>query len=280
MQITKQYIKEKLLNKKGSLNSNLTRKLNETSEELYLIYNRINAPKCSGNNKAKFKSFTKGYFNICGDMTCQCYKDRYKRTQEKLKQTNLEKYGVEHYHGDVNKRKETCLKKYGNENYNNPESISETLLNKTDEENFNAHEKSKKTRLEKYGDKTYRNGKKCKQTKLDKYGSETYNNADVAQVKKRKSMEELGNWIPLDKKSDWELYKLEVRRLTEKNYILYKNEINPKDYKRVLCGEEGHQLDHITSVQEGFNNNINPKIISDKNNLQMLTWEENRNKWA
>jgi len=280
MKITKQYIEEKLLNKKGSLNSNLTRKLNKTPEELYQIYYNIEAPKCSGKNKAKFKSFTKGYLNVCGDMACQCYKDRYKRTQEKLKKTNLEKYGVEHYHGDVNKRKETCLKKYGNENYNNSESISETLLNKTDEENFNAHEKSKKTRLQKYGDETYRNISKQKKTKLDKYGSETYNNADIAQVKKRKSMEESGSWIALDKKSDWELYKLEVRRLTEKNYKLYKSEINPMNYERVLCGESGYQLDHIISVYEGFNKNISPELISDKSNLQMLTWEENRNKWA
>jgi len=211
-------------------------------------------------------------------MTCQCYKDRYKRTQEKLKKTNLEKYGVEHYPGNIKKKKETCLKKYGNENYNNRENAIKTNReNGTYEQN---HIKAKQTSLQKYGDETYRNISKQKKTKLDKYGSETYNNAEIAQVKKRESMEESGQCVALDKKSDWELYKLEVRRLTEKNYKLYKNEINPMNYERVLCGESGYQLDHIISVYEGFNKNIDPEAISDKNNLQMLTWEENRNKWA
>ena len=162
MQIIKQYIEEKLLNKRGWLNANYHKMVSLSREELYLIYNEIDdVPLCIGKNKKNFVSFTKGYSSTCGSKDCLCYKDRYKRTQETLKKTNLEKYGVEHYPGNIKKKKETCLKKYGNE--------------------------------------TYRNISKQKQTKLDKYGSEIYNNTDIAQVKRRESIKEFGQWIPLDK---------------------------------------------------------------------------------
>jgi len=281
MKITKQYIEENLLTKRG-LNSNITRKLNENTEELYLIYNELTeVPKCSGGNDCKFKSFTKGYLNVCGDMKCQCYKDRYKRTQEKLKKTNLKKYGVEYnFSLKENKEKEraTKLERYGNENYNNRDSAIKTNReNGTYEEN---HIKAKITSLEKYGDKNFRNIDKQKQTKLEKYGDENFNNADIAQEQKRKTMEEKGLWIPEDKMSDWQKYKLEVRRLTEKNYKKYKDIINPNNYNRVLCGEDGYQLDHIISVYKGFNEEIKPEVIADPNNLQMLFWKENRTKGA
>jgi len=282
MKITKQYIKENLITERG-LNPSLIRKISETTEELHLIYNELTeVPKCSGGNKCKFKSFTKGYLSVCGDMKCQCYKDRYKRTQQTLKKTNLEKYGVECTFSSKEcreKANKTKLEKYGDENYNNPKSISETLKNKTDEEIRIVHEKAKITSLQKYGDATYRNIEKCKQTKLEKYGDENYNNAEIAQEQKRKTMEEKGYWIPEDKLSDWEKYKLEVRRLTEKTYKEYKDEINPNNYDRVLCGKDGYQLDHIISVYKGFNDNISADIIAEKGNLQMLLWEENRCKW-
>ena len=283
MKITKQYIKENLINRKGYINANYYKMVSETREELYLIYNELaEAPKCSGGNKCKFQSFTKGYRLTCGAKNCQCYKDRYKRTQETLKKTNLERYGVEcNFSLKENKEKErvTKLEKYGDENYNNKKAISKTLKAKTDEENMQAHKKSQKTRLKKYGNKNFRNGIKCKQTKLEKYGDENYNNAKMAQEQKRKTMEEKGHWIPKDKMSDWEIYKLEVRRLTEKTYKEYKDEINPNNYNRVLCGEDGYQLDHIISVYKGFNDNISADIIASKDNLQMLLWKDNRCKW-
>jgi len=274
MQITKQYIEENLLTVRG-LNSNLTKKLKETTEELYLIYNNMELPKCSGNNNAKFKSFTKGYLNVCGDMKCQCYKDRYKRTQETLKKTNLEKYGVEctfAAKGCREKKKQTSLEKYGNENYNNSSSISETLLNKTDEENLLAHEKSKITRLEKYGDETFRNISKQKQTKLEKYGDENYNNAEIAQEQKRKTMENQGLWIPLSSYTDWELYRYKVRQLTEKQDL---STLENFDKRGFVTEKDAYHVDHIISIYNGFTNNIPIHIIADINNLQMLPALEN-----
>src|SRR6266704_785697 len=66
-------------------------------------------------------------------------------------------------------------------------------------------------------------------------------------------------------------YQLEVQRLSEETYQKYKDEINPKNYIRTLCGiEGGYQLDHIKSIKQCFNKGLSPKIVAKKNNLQML----------
>ena len=47
-------------------------------------------------------------------------------------------------------------------------------------------------------------------------------------------------------------------------------------YFKTLCGVEGGwQLDHIISIKYGFENNIDPVIISSIENLQMLPWLDN-----
>lgn len=91
-------------------------------------------------------------------------------------------------------------------------------------------------------------------------------------------MEESGKWVPESELSDWEFYKKEVRRKTESTYKKCKEDINPNNHKRVLCGKEGYQLDHIVSVLNGFRENIPVEEISSTDNLQMLPWKENRNK--
>jgi len=281
MEVTKEYIEKYVIKKNGSLNSNIVRQLREDSEDLYLIYHNITKPKCICNKDLNFANFSEGYHSLC-DSCSRKDSIRLKKMQQTLKKTNLEKYGVEcnfSLKECREKANKTKLEKYGDENYNNPKSISETLKNKTDEEIRIVHEKAKITSLQKYGDATYRNIEKCKQTKLEKYGDENYNNAEIAQEQKRKTMEENGHWIPKDKMSDWEIYKLAVRRLTEKTYKQYKDDINPNNYNRVLCGEDGYQLDHIISVYKGFNDNISADIIAGKDNLQMLLWKDNRCKW-
>lgn len=69
------------------------------------------------------------------------------------------------------------------------------------------------------------------------------------------------------------MYKQEVWRHT------YKNDLESLEHwdKRGLCGVEGaYQLDHITSVNEGWENGIPPEEIARMDNLQMIPWEENR----
>ena len=80
------------------------------------------------------------------------------RRQETLKQTMLEKYGIEHpskLSTFSTKLKQTKLAKYGDENYVNVE-------------------KCKKTKLERYGNENYTNSDKRKATCIDKFGVDNF----------------------------------------------------------------------------------------------------------
>lgn len=74
-------------------------------------------------------------------------------------------------------------------------------------------------------------------------------------------------------------YVREVWYLTKKAYKTHQNEINPLNLPRGLCGVPGaYQLDHIISIREGFDRKLDPAVIADKSNLQMLPWRENLRK--
>jgi len=85
-------------------------------------------------------------------------------------------------------------------------------------------------------------------------------------------------------RNDWEWlfenkedYFIFVRALTEKNYDLFKNRINPKGLKRSW---KANHLDHIYSVSQGFKDQVNPFWIAHPCNLQMLKARENKKKNA
>jgi len=67
-------------------------------------------------------------------------------------------------------------------------------------------------------------------------------------------------------------YRREITQLTNTNYKKYKYIINPNNLKR---GRNKFHLDHIYSVIDGFNNNVDPNIIASPVNLRMLTENEN-----
>lgn len=73
-----------------------------------------------------------------------------------------------------------------------------------------------------------------------------------------------------------QFYKREVWRYT------YKNPLHTLEHweLRGRCGVEGaYQLDHIKSVNWGWENSIPAKEIADWENLRMIPWKENRDKW-
>ena len=75
---------------------------------------------------------------------------------------------------------------------------------------------------------------------------------------------------------EYKKYSGKVHRLTKKTYEIYKEEINPDDHPRTVCGVEGgYQLDHIITIKFGFENNIPPEVLAEKENLRMLPWKEN-----
>lgn len=80
-------------------------------------------------------------------------------------------------------------------------------------------------------------------------------------------------------KTEYKMYCNKVRWITEQTYNKFKDVINPFGYPRKVCGVQGGwQLDHRISIKRGFLLGINPKIIGSLDNLQMLTWSDNRNK--
>jgi hypothetical protein len=74
-----------------------------------------------------------------------------------------------------------------------------------------------------------------------------------------------------------ENYKKQVRALTAKNYKLFRNIINPDNLK---IGKKDYHLDHKYSIYEGFKNQVDYRVISSKENLQIIPFRDNLSKQA
>jgi len=73
----------------------------------------------------------------------------------------------------------------------------------------------------------------------------------------------------------WSIYKSKVTALTERNYSLFRKQINPKNLPRGKAGVEGaYHLDHIVPKRFCFDNNIPVELCADVTNLQMIGWKE------
>lgn len=70
-------------------------------------------------------------------------------------------------------------------------------------------------------------------------------------------------------------YRNKVRSLTAKNYRKYREVINPNEYN--LSRTEYH-LDHKYSIYEGYKNNVDVRVISSKENLEVIHSHENLKK--
>ena len=132
-----------------------------------MFYNGIDSvPLCKTCKKpVKFHGCTYGFSKYC----CQKCAQVDGEVREKLKHTNIEKYGCDYYNKFSKKGKETKKRLYGDANYNN-------------------NEKSKQTCLERYGvDNPMKNKdiqEKSKQTCLERYGSPLYFTSDEYQSKR------------------------------------------------------------------------------------------------
>ena len=117
--------------------------------------------------RCHYKNFTSGYYTYCS-RKCSL---RDEETQNKIKQTSLDRYGVESYSKTqeyLHKVKETNLSKYGVDSY----SKTTEYKNKT-----------KQTNLSKYGvEHVLQNSEilhKKEQTCLDKYGVKNFTQSDI-----------------------------------------------------------------------------------------------------
>lgn len=84
------------------------------------------------------------------------------------------------------------------------------------------------------------------------------------------------NWDEyVEKYPKKQMYKREVWKYT------YRNDLESLDNweKRGRCGVDGaYQLDHIISINEGYEKEISAEKIGSMNNLRMIPWEENLQK--
>lgn len=72
---------------------------------------------------------------------------------------------------------------------------------------------------------------------------------------------------------------VDVRRLTEQNYVKFMRIINPLNLPRTLNGVVGgYQIDHIKSVKQCWNECWTAEQAASVDNLQMITWQENSKK--
>ena len=185
----------------------------------YLLTNRLNEKPCCkvcGKLLKKYE-YRKTYY--CS-VACS-RKDE--ENNEKRKQTNLEKYGVENPNQNKEireKSKQTCLKKYGVEYSSQTdkvkEKIKQTCLKKYGGNapacNKEIQEKMKSTNIEKYGcENAFASDiikEKIKQTNLEKYGVEHPNqNKEIQEKRKQTNLEHYGVEYPFQLQEIQEKYK-------------------------------------------------------------------------
>ena len=282
-----------------------------TIQKCYCVLKDIyENPKCYCGNNVNYSG--SGKFNIYCSHKCaknhpdfkfkinECWNNRTKEEVNEIvarcKDTKLEKYGDENYN-NAQQIQET-IKSYGEEfqkirfqkavetKYNDIDEnglngfdrgilkLKIAWSNKTNEEVDLINNKRRKTILKRYKVKHHLQLKhilqKSKSTRLERYGNENYNNSEKAVETGIKN----GNILPRELKDDFIHYCDLVYTLSNTNYGMYYDYINPTNIKR---GFEFH-LDHIYSKRDGFKNNIPIWIVSHPCNLQMLKGTENMSK--
>ena len=105
-----------------------------------------------------------------------------------------------------------------------------------------------------------------------------YAKSQTGQKRKNESLEILSRSDPVY--SNFKKYRNRVAVRTKKTYDQFKGAINPDNLFIGKCGVDGaHQIDHIISVREGFERELSIEYISSKENLQILPWLDNVQKY-
>jgi hypothetical protein len=98
-------------------------------------------------------------------------------------------------------------------------------------------------------------------------------------IKDRKIREDVGLWIPLENKTDWEIYKMQANWI-EKMFDLIEC---PLDFNIVgifncRTNTAGYVRDHLYSRFEGFKNAVFPEILRHPANCQIILHKDNLSK--
>lgn len=239
--------------------NNIFPQVENLNEKIYWIKNNLNSyPKCPicGNEIKKWKGRNKGgYFKFC---SCKCAQVD-KNTRDKIKNTCLEKYGVDNAAKakDIqSKMKNTCLKKYGTKNIFSSEigkkKIKETLLKKygveNPQQNNEIKKKTKETLLKKYGITC--GFQKCKKYNVSKGELELYD--FIKSIKPTAIHNDRKNIFPLELDIFLEENNIGIEYDGEYWHNLPK--MKKRDYlKNKICKEKGIKL--IRVKEKDWKNN-------------------------
>ena len=147
------------------------------AESFYRFFNNIYIkPKCICGNNLKFKNINKGYYEHC----CNSCAQKDEKTKQKIQQSCIKTYGsLQEYHRQrYEKVKKTNLERYGYEySLQRPdiqEKIKKTTIDKYGIPYYNNKEKAKDTCMKKYGVKSFLVTSECKEKFKEKYGVYSY----------------------------------------------------------------------------------------------------------
>lgn len=154
---------------------------NDYKAKIYCYYNNINEqPKCELCGKpVKFHGYQYGYARFCGT---KCSRNS-EISQERYKQTNIERYGEDYAKVTNSKGIRTKIKKYGSSGYNNPEKYKKTMLEKYGVDNpmksKEIYNKARITMFNKYGyEFNFQNPENIRKNKNKPYE----NNPDIIKI--------------------------------------------------------------------------------------------------
>jgi hypothetical protein len=224
----------------------------------------VSCDLCGVQRYIKYQSYVKN-INRCEKYsiyTCD------KCSHIKLKEYNLNNYGVEYYsqHPDRNEKvRLTSLERFGVDHYS-----------KTDE----YIKRRGKTNIEKFGFiNPFMDKEKIKSSFFVKYGfvnpSQVEEFKEKSKVSIRTTNENSRYWIPLDQKTDWKIYKSKVRNLTRLSIKemewdgtdFYDGEFIRNNFGLSHNDDNYPTIDHKISIYSGFLENIDPEIIASTQNL-------------
>ncbi len=226
----------------------------------------VSCDRCEIKRNIKYQAYN---FNINRSVDKKTYMCD-KCSHEKIKQTNLKKYGVEYFSqtNEFNEKvKKTSMWKFGSEHYS-----------KTNE----YIEKRNETNLKKYGvENPFQLTDMIKSSMYLKYGvthpSQIESLKKDKNLNRRKTKEINGDWIKLVDTSDWNKYKNIVRTQTLKNkkflleqwngYDYYDNEYIKNNLNLHYFDDSYPTIDHKIPIYYGFLNKMKSEEISDISNL-------------
>jgi len=271
----KNFIKEKLFDSKGRINSSRIKnngewikksfsieynKILETTKNIedinfgqrlyHIINNIIEKPKCQQCkiNETSFINVKVGYNKFCS-VICS---NNNLIVKEKIKKTNLEKYGYEYAILDKEKIEKALLEKYGINNISKTQHVKNILSNiQQNRDKIKKKvivEKHKQTCVEKYGvdsySKTDEFKDKIKNACLEKYGVDSYSKTDEF---KDKIKETTSNKIKL------EVFDDIVNEFKTEGYLLNQEEIpqNVKDTIKLICSNNHEWSTNINRWKNG-----------------------------